>query len=889
MLARLFPVKKGEGRTVFFLMLYLVVVCVGTSLGIAVSTSMLLEAFGAEKLPYIFVGISFCSLISSSLYTLAIKKLSSSSIYKIFLPIAALTIFACNLLLRNNYTLFDIAIGIIIQYIGFFVFLGIDIINFNNYSSTYLNPIQKKRLYSFILSATKMGGILGGLSLSYLLKFYDQNNVLLLWPMSYLLSMFVLIAFESKAKTSLSSSVTKVKRTRKSSFLKDLSSGVKQVKSNRFYLLFASIIALDICCGSLIIYQFNEGLSQVFSGRSQDLSAFLGQFCAIANIVALTLQMFVAPKLSQSFGVTKTNFLFPCLSLLILIISLFSWKLTVITLLMFHKDYIMSVFHFPNRAQFYNGVESQKKGFFLGFFEGIWTHSVNMCFGIILIFIVQVLPRYFPVLKEGFSFYFSIVGICLFSIYIIIAYKLVSAYKKQLVLLMSSDDVQTKIRNSKIGFKELKDLFSNNKDEQGIYDFLSSCETKEIQEIIQTGNSEAFWKIMELYPSKFHKTVESMTSEDKFETIVSSCNRAKEYGFIKSLSGDQIISQIDSLNIRRSAKYFDSLFMYLCLFDDSTILKKLEPYFFSLKEKQQLLFLRLSNHFKNVFSDEFVEKLLSQLYKQSLLGQEAIFQSLSHRKNIANLSNLLPYFESSSQSIRNSVLDLVTKLTDNLQDSSEILEYYFAKKWSSNARSSWFDLFSSLDGELEVLAKQELFNTERSSLMDLLKRYVALKSTLSKDSTLLEVLQQDIYAQLKFFLQFFEDDFDKDCLRIVDKSLLDINSTHKYEAIELLTSTDKKEICSLLMPFLECTSMSEVLDALYPDKDSSISLESALSDIVDGDCAWTRALAIYEITNLRLTTLKDKVLSYANCTSDLYSGEMVEYCINEWSLQNEME
>ena len=55
--------RKGEGRTVFYLMMYLTLQCFGTSLGIAIATSMLLAQVGADKLPYIFVGISFAALL----------------------------------------------------------------------------------------------------------------------------------------------------------------------------------------------------------------------------------------------------------------------------------------------------------------------------------------------------------------------------------------------------------------------------------------------------------------------------------------------------------------------------------------------------------------------------------------------------------------------------------------------------------------------------------------------------------------------------------------------------------------------------------------------------------------------------------------------------------
>ncbi|PCJ18386.1 MAG: hypothetical protein COB02_10845 [Candidatus Cloacimonadota bacterium] len=880
MLQKLLPIKKGEGLIVFFLMLYLMVVCIGTSIGIAVSTSLLLENFGASKLPYIFVGISFISLFTSSFYTFIIKKIGCSKLYKYFLLIAFISTLICNILLRNNIQIYGIPIAIIIQYMAFFIFLGIEIINFNNYSSKYLNPIQKKRLYSFILSATKLGGMIGGFSLSYLLTFFKQENVLLIWPFAYFLALLVLLTFESKVLNKNEN--LGVNRQRKSNFFKDLSLGIQQVKSNHFYFLFALLIALDICCGSLIILQFNEGLGKVFMGKPQELSAFLGKFCAFANIIALFLQMFVAPKLSQKFGVTKINFLFPVISIILLIVSLYSWKLTIIGLLMFHKDYFMSIFHFPNRAQFYNGVESQKKSFFLGFFEGIWTHSVSMIFGLVLIFVVQFLPRYFPILKDGFAYYFSIAGIILFSLYIYIAYQLIRSYKKQLLNLMTGDDVKTKLMACNLSYIELEGVFqSSSSKDVAMYDFMVACDDIYFQKIILSGDKNALWKILELYPNKFKKVLVSLNDNEKYEILNSFNDKYKDFGFDKVLVKDELLLYVDSLNVKRASKYFDCLFSYILLFDLQSLILPLEKYFFCLKESQKLQFLNLIEYYKISLSKAISLKILSNVFKESILLQKISFKALEHSNHIEMLKNLFNYFESNSKSIRKSVFNLTLKWVEKLQDSSIILEYYYERKWSFQAKVCWYNLFSVLDKEFNQIAKKDLFKNEKKELLLLLSQVVCLKNFLDKESVLLEVLSQDIYDHLKFLLLFFEDDFDENSLRIIEKSFL--NQNHKYEAIELITSSNNKEVCSLLMAFLEVSSLEETYETLFSKDEKGFDLSKILNDLLDGDDAWVRALTMNEIIRLNLKDFKEKILSFENCVTDLYSGEMAQHCIKVWS------
>ena len=166
-----------------------------------------------------------------------------------------------------------------------------------------------------------------------------------------------------------------------------------------------------------MVYQFNEGLGQIFAGESEKLSTFLGQFAAISNGIALILQIFLAPRLTSWLGVGLVNLFYPCFSVIVLGFSLVRWDLAIVTILMFHKDYLSSVIHFPNRILFYNAVAPERRTFMLGFLEGTWTHCVNLIFGVALILIVQWGPNFSNLFADGFSNIFSIVGLILFAIY----------------------------------------------------------------------------------------------------------------------------------------------------------------------------------------------------------------------------------------------------------------------------------------------------------------------------------------------------------------------------------------------------------------------------------------------------------------------------------------
>ena len=181
---------------------------------------------------------------------------------------------------------------------------------------------------------------------------------------------------------------TRRRQTSNPGIWRNLVTGYREVTGNTFLIFFAILIALDICTGSLMVYQFNEGLGQIFAGESEKLSTFLGQFAAISNGIALILQIFLAPRLTSWLGVGLVNLFYPCFSVIVLGFSLVRWDLAIVTILMFHKDYLSSVIHFPNRILFYNAVAPERRTFMLGFLEGnmdslrqldLWCCSHSNC------------------------------------------------------------------------------------------------------------------------------------------------------------------------------------------------------------------------------------------------------------------------------------------------------------------------------------------------------------------------------------------------------------------------------------------------------------------------------------------------------------------------------
>ena len=876
---KLLGLREGESRIVLYLMSYLTLLCFGTSLGIAIATSMLLAEVGADKLPFIFVGISFAALCLSSLYPVLLARKGGRYICRLYAISGFLCILICNFMIRLEWVVGGINIGVFLQYLAFFVLLGWDIMHFGNYCQTVLNPLQRKRLYGLILSATKLGGILGGLCLGTLIQWMGQVNVLLIWAAAYLLSGIVLILFETKLEPENQS----VKRNRSQnsvSILQSLKTGFGAILNNSFLTFFALIIALDICTGSLMVFQFNEGLGQIYAGRGEELSTFLGQFAAVSNGLALVLQIFLAPRLTAILGVGWVNFFYPIFSVTVLGLSMVRWDLAVVTILMFHKDYLSSIIHMPNRALFYNAIAPENRSFMLGFLEGTWTHCINLIFGLILIGVVQLGPTFSSWFESGFSFAFSILGLAFFALYFFAAWQLKKYYGLQLLDVVKNDDLLAKVKKFTLREEELSELQNNEEGEVEDYlEFIPSDLNGELQTIYQKAHADLKWQLSMLHRSELKSLHQNMNEADRWE-LFSSIYPIKLRDKLRSDSSTEELTHLLQDNLKKS-KVIRTLMHYCLIFNRVEFFNHISYQIKKLPKKSLPDLADLAHFFEASFDESVCKHLLSEGYQTDVDNQTRILRGISYSAHTSVIPRLVMFFGIASRVIRKLVVKVAYKLAENEPQIREKLkETYFKRDWPYHARLTWFSLFEEFpDQERENLLDQ-VFKVERMRLLSLTQ----LKSDLEKQSIdvdeFLEAVNEEISYQCNFLLIYFRSEFEKVSLEIIRKALFEKHSSRRYEAIELLSSTGKSNICNLILPFLEFQKGDQLLDALQSVEDlDSIKqgINHGLEYCITGPDEWLRAVALNWLGEHKLQEYMS-ILESLPQSQDMLSGEMISYC-----------
>lgn len=169
------------------------------------------------------------------------------------------------------------------------------------------NIRQSKRLFGLLASGEILAGILGGLSVSFVLRYIQTVDLLFISATTFLFSFFLLLhiikRFESKFKEDAS---TQDEQTAYS---------YKELLQNRYYLFFFIISALSFFVFYLIDYVFYFKVENIITDE-KELAHFFGIFFAILNAVNLFSSVFLSGRLLSKFGVGFGLMAIPALALL---------------------------------------------------------------------------------------------------------------------------------------------------------------------------------------------------------------------------------------------------------------------------------------------------------------------------------------------------------------------------------------------------------------------------------------------------------------------------------------------------------------------------------------------------------------------------------------------
>ncbi len=352
------PNRSSSHLLLFSLMNFFVA---GTKVvGSSISSTLFLKQFGTPLLPYIFLlGSILLILLSQWLIHLA-KKLPSERLLQRFSLYISLVIAAFWGWLYFALPFHD-TIGIFLLSVtsemASFLLMGL----LWNLTSEYFDLDRGKREFPIIVAIGTVGGIFGGLVISFLAPQTDIIHLLLFWSAMTLAIAPFLLFLRRIGKPLHDWTPVRGKRGGfQGSLFRKFKLNTRSFldKPLLFYLVLATTL------GTLLIYSLDFLSNTIFNERyssREDLVRFLGLFNSLGNGLSLGIQFFLFPYLIQRMGVANSITIFPGATVLSSILLFIFPGLGVAILGQFTRRQFKEIFYQLVHDLVFNALHHQER------------------------------------------------------------------------------------------------------------------------------------------------------------------------------------------------------------------------------------------------------------------------------------------------------------------------------------------------------------------------------------------------------------------------------------------------------------------------------------------------------------------------------------------------
>ncbi|MCD4786473.1 MAG: cyclic nucleotide-binding domain-containing protein [Candidatus Eremiobacteraeota bacterium] len=345
-------IKRGEEKKLLLFFSFFLIIIMGTEIGAGVSMSFFLNNVGPEKLPFIFLFTAILNFGVVIAYMYLSSRKSNKAIFSYLLFGAAVIILPARLLLPY----YPVIISYLLYAVYEFIFSAINL-HFSVYLADYFDTMESKRLFPIIFSGSRLGGIIGGLLLTFLAPGIGSQNIIFIWLATLGAGILMLPYIEKKYPSQV---FDYEKHSKESTmFFRHIKSGLEFMKGSNLLKALAGGLFLLGMLSLIIKFLYSDIFFQTFQGDK--LTAFFGIYIVASNILALILQLLVANKLIDSLGLGAANSTYAvCFSsgFLALIIN---YGFLSALWARFSDEQLESVLQDPVEGLFYNAVPDHER------------------------------------------------------------------------------------------------------------------------------------------------------------------------------------------------------------------------------------------------------------------------------------------------------------------------------------------------------------------------------------------------------------------------------------------------------------------------------------------------------------------------------------------------
>lgn len=300
-------IRPGERRKTLLMFLYFFFTISLVYILKPVRSSLFIGEFGAEKLPFIYIGEGVWLVLVVWVYTRLARRMTKKALYQLVL-----------LFMVSNLVLFWMFLGRQTAYLSAFFYVWVAAFSitmttiFWTLANDIFNPDEAKRLFGIIMSGGSLGGILGGVITNMAVHHVGTENLLIV-ASGILCCCMILVLF-------LNREISGIDEAHRASANKELAdaggvpakreSTFKILSGSSYLLMLAAIVIVAKVSSTIVDAQFSKVVEISIQGK-EARTAYFGAFWAWLNGISFVMQFFVTGVFLRFLGVGFSLWLLP--------------------------------------------------------------------------------------------------------------------------------------------------------------------------------------------------------------------------------------------------------------------------------------------------------------------------------------------------------------------------------------------------------------------------------------------------------------------------------------------------------------------------------------------------------------------------------------------------
>ena len=296
-------IKRDEVSQTFLMFTYYFLVIASHTIVKSLRDALFIHQSGAEKLPYVYIGIALIAGIIIQGYSRIAQVTSRRQ-----LIIGSNLFFVSNILAFWWLFHYEWQWLSYVLYIWASIFSAVSTVQFWLVANDIFNPRQARRLFGFIISGGTLGGILAGGVARGIVNIVNTENLLFGVAALLLVCVPIIRQVTHPKPGGLTQDTNGAKSTQRAT--RDIGGAFTLIRENKHLTLLTAIIGVTIVATTLVDFQFKIIVERVYKEKDA-LTGFFGSYYAYINIVTILLQLLVTGQVLKRFGVGVAILIMP--------------------------------------------------------------------------------------------------------------------------------------------------------------------------------------------------------------------------------------------------------------------------------------------------------------------------------------------------------------------------------------------------------------------------------------------------------------------------------------------------------------------------------------------------------------------------------------------------